>query len=308
MAHVRAYKNGWRAQIERNGRRASKTFATKREAQAWALQQEAGATALRAGWRTLGQAAQDYLATQTPLKRSPKWEANTLARLVQQLGEDTQLGTITAATIARWRDKRLKTVSGSTVQREANLLRHLLRVARDEWQWIEHDPFKGVKLPKHNPARQPVWPWRLMRRVLRSGRTGKTGEVVRAFHIALHTGLRLGEVLTHQYDATRRVILLPRTKAGRAQEVPVTRRAARLLQRQAPFTVDANEASTLFSKLREDLLITGLTFHDARATALTLLARRMDVMTLARISRHKDLRILLNTYYRETAEQIAARI
>jgi hypothetical protein len=34
----------------------------------------------------------------------------------------------------------------------------------------------------------------------------------------------------------------------------------------------------------------------------------MDVMTLARISRHRDLRTLLNTYYRESAEQIAARI
>jgi len=33
-----------------------------------------------------------------------------------------------------------------------------------------------------------------------------------------------------------------------------------------------------------------------------------DVMTLARISRHKDLRILLNTYYRESAEDIAARL
>jgi hypothetical protein len=42
--------------------------------------------------------------------------------------------------------------------------------------------------------------------------------------------------------------------------------------------------------------------------ALTSLARKVDVMTLARISGHKDLRILMNTYYRETAEQIAARL
>jgi hypothetical protein len=32
------------------------------------------------------------------------------------------------------------------------------------------------------------------------------------------------------------------------------------------------------------------------------------VMTLARISRHKNLNILMETYYRETAEQIAARL
>lgn len=44
------------------------------------------------------------------------------------------------------------------------------------------------------------------------------------------------------------------------------------------------------------------------AQAAALLSRRMDVLTLARISRHKDLKILMAHYYRESAEQIAARI
>ena len=51
-----------------------------------------------------------------------------------------------------------------------------------------------------------------------------------------------------------------------------------------------------------------LHFHDARATALTLLSRKVDVMTLAKISRHKDINLLQNTYYRESAENIAKRI
>lgn len=55
-------------------------------------------------------------------------------------------------------------------------------------------------------------------------------------------------------------------------------------------------------------MIEGLTFHDARATALTHLARKVDALTLAKISRHKDLSLLSNVYYRETASQIAARI
>ncbi|MNR18580.1 hypothetical protein D3C85_1353140 [compost metagenome] len=84
------------------------------------------------------------------------------------------------------------------------------------------------------------------------------------------------------------------------------RRAAKLFP--ATFTVGPNEASTLFSKLTKQLLIQGVTFHDTRATALTLLARRMDVMTLARISRHKDLNLLLKTYYRESVEDISRRI
>lgn len=86
--------------------------------------------------------------------------------------------------------------------------------------------------------------------------------------------------------------------------MPLPRRVLKLLP--VGFTVGPNEASVLFTKLRRQLLLDDLTFHDTRATALTLLARRVDVMTLARISRHKDLSMLLNVYYRESAEQISA--
>jgi integrase len=64
----------------------------------------------------------------------------------------------------------------------------------------------------------------------------------------------------------------------------------------------------LFRKARNALMIPDLHFHDSRAEALTRLARKVDVMTLARISGHKDLRVLLETYYRESASDIAARL
>jgi len=306
MAYIRPYRSSWRAEVQRNGQRTSKTFDTKRQAQAWATEQEGTAKRLGAGWRTFGQAVAEYEASHTTRKRSQQWERNTFARLVAAIGEATPLGAIDSSTIARWRDARLATVSGSTVQREANLLRNLFTVARDEWRWIEHNPFQGVKLPKENAPRTAVWTWQLIKRVLRAPRTGKTAEVQRAFRISLHTAMRLSEVLTARYDARRRVAVLDSTKAGQAQEVPIVRRAVKLFP--ATFTVNPNEASTLFSKLCAQLLIEGLTFHDARASAATWLARRTDVMTLAKITRHKDIRILQNTYYRETAEQISARL
>lgn len=307
VAYIRKYRDAWRAEVQRHGHRATHVAPTKREAQAWAIKKELELDALKgSSGRTFGQAVAHYEKTVSTTKRGLEWEKRRFIPMVEHFGEDTPLVEIDSDVIGRWRDKRLETVSGSTVQREANLLRNLFSLARDEWRWIERSPFTGVRLPKHNAPRHQVWTWQLIRRVLRAERTGKTAEVIRAFHIALHTGLRLSEVLTGKYDAARRVIDLERTKTGGRASVPVTRRAARLLP--ATFTVSANEASVLFSRLCAELLIEGLTFHDARASALTWLSRRMDVMTLARISRHKDLRILMDTYYRETAEQIAARI
>jgi integrase len=111
------------------------------------------------------------------------------------------------------------------------------------------------------------------------------------------------------FDDARKVVVIPPSKTNpRSEVVPITRQAQRLLRRTPVLGVGPNEASVLFSKLCRQLLIKGLEFRDSRATALTLMARKMDILTLARISRHKNLDLLRSTYYRETAEEIAARL
>ena len=309
MAYIRKLASGWRAEVQKNGQRASKVLPTKREAQAWALEQEAKAGALATGWRTFAEAADKYQAEVSAHKRGAAWEARRLAALRDHFAGRT-LGQLDAPDIATWRDLRLRTVSGSTVVREINLLRHLLRVARDEWRWIDHDPLRGVKIPKENEARTALWRWHQIRRVLRAGQQsgGKTREVAEAFHISLRTGMRLQECLAAPggLDVASSVVTLASTKTGK-RRIPVGRIACRLLQRPE-FVVGPNEASTLFAKLTKQLCIDGLTFHDARATALTHLARRVDVLTLAKISGHRDANLLLNVYYRETEAAIAARL
>lgn len=307
MASIRKYRDKWRAEVQRHGIRASHVADTKREAQTWALAKEAELDRLKgSGGKTLGDAVADYVKTVSQTKSKPEWEEKRFQAFMDYIGEKVPLSSITSADIGRWRDFRLQTVTGATVQREANLLRNLFTVAMDEWRWIDSHPFRGVRMPEQIEARRQVWGWRQIKRVLRSGRDKKMGEVVKAFHIALHTGMRLAEVLTGTYDPKRRVYVLERTKTGGYVEVPLPRRALKLFP--VAFTVGPNEASVLFTKLRRQLLLDDLTFHDTRATALTLLARRVDVMTLARISRHKDLSMLLTVYYRETAEQISARL
>ena len=308
MASIQKVGSKYRVQVARKGIRKSAMWDTRREATEWGLRVEREIDAGLLHGRSLKEAIDHYVTTVSTTKADPEWERRRLNAFMSHFSEDTGLADIGSAELGKWRDKRLKTVSGSTVLREVNLIRNMFIIAKDEWKWIDTNPFTGVRLPDENDPRTQVWPWQLIKRVLRADRDRKTGEVIKAFHIALHTGLRLAEVLTGKYDAARRVFILNRSKGDGTKrvEVPVPRRAARLLP--AKFTVGANEASALFCTLCDQLLIEDLHFHDSRATALTLLSRRMDVMTLARISRHKDINILLNTYYRESATSISARI
>jgi len=309
--YIEKHAKGYRCHVQKNGVRKSAVWATKREATEWGRVVEAELSAPESepteGSHTFGEATKRYADSVSVTKAGERWERFRLGVMLEHFG-DVPLSEIDTPQIAEWRDSRLKQVTASTVVREANLLRNLFNLARKEWKWMDHAPFDGAKMPKENAPRHQVWGWRLIKRVLRAERMGKTAEMQAAFHIALRTGMRLAEVLQapEHFDAVRRVVVIKTKTEARAQ-IPIGRIAAKLLIRPA-FAVGANEGSTLFSKLCKELLIEGLTFHDTRGTALTHLSRKVDVLTLAKISRHKNLSLLSNVYYRASPESIAARI
>jgi len=73
------------------------------------------------------------------------------------------------------------------------------------------------------------------------------------------------------------------------------------------FTVKDASFDTLWRKLRDKCEIEDLHFHDSRHEACTRLARKLEVLDLARMIGHKDLRSLM-VYYNATASEIANRL
>jgi integrase len=49
-------------------------------------------------------------------------------------------------------------------------------------------------------------------------------------------------------------------------------------------------------------------FHDSRREALTRIAAKVDVLTLAKISGHQDLRILQAAYYAPDMSAVADKL
>lgn len=313
--YIEKHPKGYRAHVQKNGRRKSAVWATKREATNWARKTELEfASNPGESGRTLGDAVNKYLTDVSSKKEGEKWERLRLAAMLAHFG-DVALSGIGQPEIADWRDKRLETVSGSTVQRERNLLRNVFARARDEWHWMQHDPFKGVSMPKENDSRTALWDWKRIRRVLRylgytSGAKPETHyqQAALAFLIGLHTSLRASEILRvnkDTFNASTRVIRV-KTKTMKLAQVPVTRRAVKVCK-LADFTISSVDLDALFRKARDATMAGDFTFHDSRAFALTMLARKVDVLTLSRISQHKDLKMLMR-YYREAPESIADRL
>ncbi|HHE9505709.1 TPA: site-specific integrase [Haemophilus influenzae] len=108
----------------------------------------------------------------------------------------------------------------------------------------------------------------------------------------------------------KRTAFLPMTKNGTSRTVPLTKNAIAILERLKSeigdeglcFDIKSNVLDATFRKLKKREY---LHFHDTRREALTRLSKKVDVMTLAKISGHKDISILQNVYYAPDMAEVA---
>jgi len=332
MATFRKRNGGWRAEIARRGVRETRTFPTKAHAVAWATQREAeilaGTGARITSEATLLQALERYRDEVSITKGGERWERLRINRFIRTFGFiGKRLIDIGADTISQWRNERLSEVSAPSVRREMELLSSVFEYARMEWKWCKTNPVREVKRPAANRPRER----RISNEEIALLLDGfgyvesqppatLMQEVAYAFLIALETAMRQGEILGLTQDRVflaERYVRLLKTKNGDTRNVPLSKRAVQLLEileKSANkrmdgklFTVRSGSAVALFCKVRNRLGIENLHFHDTRHEATTQLARKLDVLDLARMTGHRDPRSLM-VYYNATASEVASRL
>ncbi|MCA0922200.1 tyrosine-type recombinase/integrase [Pseudooceanicola nanhaiensis] len=319
MATFRKLKSGWRAEIFRQGVRRSKVLPTKREAQDWAARQEyelANGEQLAAS--TLFTDVLDrYVREVSPAKRGHRWEDLQIRRLQKDPLARKPISEITATDLAGWRDRRLRDVSAGTVRREMVLVSAIFTQARREWRMVSVNPMSDVRRPKEPPKRSRRPSDDEIERLLYvagDDLSKSQARAVHAFLFAIETGMRAGEIVGMRSDAVdleRRVVTLPMTKNGDARQVPLSSEAVRLLRAlpegEPVFQLSSQNLDALFRKMRDKAAIEGLNFHDSRHEAITRLSRKLDVLALAKMVGHRDIK-MLQRYYDATAEELARRL
>lgn len=201
--------------------------------------------------------------------------------------------------------------------REWTLLSHACSVAIREWKWLKVNPFSGVKRPPEPRPREATYSDDQIERLqhaLGEDPATATGRTCLAFLFAIETAMRAGEIVGLTWarvDLDRRVARLEMTKNGTGRDVPLSQEACRILrllpQTDPVFGLNSKTLDALFRKGKARALIEGLTYHDTRHTAITRLAKKIDVMSLARMVGHRDLR-QLQIYFNPSAEDMAKKL
>lgn len=322
MASFLKRGNSWRVQVFRNGIRQSATFPTKAQAQAWAAQVESEIAAGKRGEipnKTFGDLLRRYSEEVSPGKRGCRWEQIRIKKLLADKLAGIKLADLNESHISDWRDRRIKEVSKASVRREWTLLSHACTIGRKEWKWLRSHPMTDVRRPEPAKPRNVTFTDDEIKRILYalgSDYQTTTARVGAAFLFALETAMRAGEICRlARSDITGRVAHLQITKNGHPRDVPLSAEAMRIIEALPvredgrAFGLSESSLDAIFRKAKAMALITrDITFHDSRGTALTRLAKILTPFELAKVSGHRDLRILLQTYFRESAENIAEKI
>ena len=325
MANIRKHNNKWQAQIRRKGHRSfTKSFSYRKDAEAWARTKEreldnGGASIDRAKLRTtsLADLLVKYRDTIVSKKRSRRIETYLINSFIRQKVAILKLSEVSPKIFADYRDERLKIVKPASVCRELAIYRHAFQVAIDEWHYpIDENPLIKVKKPKVMDSRNRRLLDGELEILITDCLNHNQVELMNVIIMAVETGMRRGEILgtrTENYQSNDRTLHIPITKNGFPRTIPVTSKAAQLLDNLddnngVVYSLSAEGFKSAWQRLIKRTGMVDLRFHDLRHEAISrFFEMGLSVPEVALISGHRDYR-MLQRYTHLKPEQVALKL
>ena len=321
----------YRIQLQIAGEKFSCTRDTARECEQWAVQKileskihkkeaEKGIKPTITFKELLEQYFQ-HTGQYNPSASSRKWMQGQITVFDEKFGflSGTSIYDINPRQLTNWRNKRSKEVSANTVLKEISFYSAVFTFAQKELFLLDENPWMMITKPKKPKARARRIhnsEIELMLKALKYER-GQTPVlpdhyVAWGFLFALETAMRRGEILAmEKKDIYDDYAHLPKTKNGDPRNVPLSAEAKALLELiqhkgQRLIPQSENAFRLMWEKRKAAIGLSGLHFHDTRHEAITRMVRvkKLPVEVLAKITGHKKIDILINTYYNPNAQDL----
>ena len=320
--------SSWRITVTFENKRYSATRDTAKECEHWAsiklLELKTGKADLEQGVKPaypFRQLCDKYYQEHGRHMRSARtimFKIKNLDRIAPNIA-DKSIYDFKPNDIAMWRNNRKKAVKVATLRNEHAIYSAIFTYAMKELFLIESNVWHTVTMPSKEKSRNQRITLEQQEMLLKSldwsgaTRPEKSNHYVAwAFLFALETAMRQGEILAmRRADLRDGFVHLPMTKNGESRNVPLSKEAKRLL---SLLPVDSDElvpidkvvccASWVRAKKRVNL--PEINFHDSRHEAITRMVkvRKLPVEVLAKITGHKTIGILINTYYNPDAQDL----
>jgi integrase len=246
--------------------------------------------------------AKEYLQWAKTNKKPSSYQREISRMRALNNGFETKsIQAIITLDIERYKSKRKEDIKPASVNREIALLKHMFTKAI-EWGKLTENPAKKVKLLKGEVKRVRF----LMPDEIRSLLSNCADHLEPIVTVALHTGMRKGELLGLQWpqiDFEQGIITLTDTKNNERRDIPMNETVKDTLRgiERIGENVFCNGDGETFANVRRSFEtalrksgIENFRFHDLRHTfASTLVMAGEDLNTVRELLGHKDLTMTL---------------
>lgn len=320
MASISKRAKGWQAQIRKKGYQPiSKRFDKKSDAEVWARITESEmdrgifVDRTEAEKTTLAEILKRYSIEVSVSKLGYVQEKSRIKTLLNHSISSRYLSTLKSSDFANYRDNRLIVVSGTTVNKELNLLAKIIDTARSDWSINMDNPVRIIQRPKNNRARDRRLKEEELKLILN---TTKSEQLKHIILFAIETAMRRGEICKARWshlDLSKRILQIPQTKTGVPRTIPLSAKAIEILQtlpniNESIFGLQSESISQAFERACRRANIIDLNFHDLRHEAVSrLFEKGFSLPEVAAISGHKTW-AMLKRYTHLKAEDLANKL
>jgi integrase len=240
----------------------------------------------------------------------------SIKKLLPAFGHMT-LAEITTEMTSDYMDDRLKKVEPATVYQELALMRRMYNVARRQWKWTKENPVADLSFSVGNENARDRWLTVEEEEILLKAATNP-GWLKSMLIVALHTGMRRGEILKLKWqdlNFSRRLVMVQKSKNREKRTIPMSKTLHGILFGQKVrdisgrvFPLSVRSLREAFRKTLSKTDIKDFKFHDLRHTFATRLVQNgVDLYKVKELLGHKTISMTMR-YAHHYPESLRASV
>ena len=314
MAYIRRRKGSWQCVVRVHGYPPmTKTFKQKIDAQRYSKNLEL----------KLFRQSNDIAKKKFPLfrdilikyrdeivihKRSKEMETKLINYLLSEGFVNYALNHVDSKLIAQYRDRALRSLKSSSVNRRLAILSHCFTICKKEWSYEIANPVLSIRRPTNPEPRDRRFTKEELDKIFTCNRTNPHMKFI--IELALELGMRRSEIANIKAQHIKGNLLSIPVGKIKPRIIPLTPKALQLLKDNLPIKMSSNAIHLSWVRLTKKHGIEDARFHDLRHEALSRMFedKSLNLPEVQLFSGHLEPRTLLRVYANLKPQNLADKL
>jgi len=314
MAYIRKRLGRWQSIVRVKGYpERTQTFDSKTDAKLWSKNIELELHREEHGLKksndpTFKEWIERYKKEIVIHKKSKIMESKLVKYILTEGFVNYRVDKVDSSLIAGYRDRALKSLKSSSVNRRLAVISHMYSIARKEWNYKVDNPVLGIRRPTNPEPRDRRFSKEELDKLLKGNRADPHMKFL--IELALETTLRRSEIANIKPEHWRGQVLKIVKAKVKPRTIPLTKRAQELLKHNLPIRKSANAILMAWKRLMKFYEIEDAHFHDLRHESISRFfsVKNLSVPEVQVLSGHLEPRTLLKVYANLKAEDLVHKL